>query len=825
MADVSIYKTELEQKIRQTTHIPIRIGQLRTRMRGFSPGIILQNISVDTTDTAAKPAIKLKEVRLSIDLLQWLVTGDLLAASWVTLVGAEFDVIRNQEGRIAIKGLQSKDDEPPLWLLQGNKYQILQSDISWQDLKTNGKQVRFHNFDLLIKNHEQNHEIHLLTSLPEQYGQSVRISALLQGNVFETDRLEGKIYIEGINLHGPALAAGVLPPDFKIESGSGDLRLWSDWKNASPYRIAGYVQAQQIKIGNSAGKALFLDTLEGNLSWLEKQRSWRLGIYDVNIVADHQHWQDGEVYLQQDIHGNWSGLLKQLDLSALMHIAPIFLSADSESGNWLHLNPRGRLSDFTVYLQADRQRYALQGDFNQLGIDNLKSLPGIQGLTGQINGTDSRGRIEFASENVLLDASDLFRDVLTVKQLRGGIIWRQQAEFWQFSSRNLAIDSPDFQTETDFDLIVPKTQKSTKLDMLTRFGNFKDISRVPDYLPAKIMSKEAVNWLDRAFVAGQISQGELLIHGNLDQFPFTNGQGRFDTLFSIEHGEIKFNPDWPNLREVNADVHFLGEDLQVAIAKGSSENVDVNQALVRIFSLPNSSNQVDIKGELHGKIQNALLYLQKTPLHMHVDQLLKILDFESTTRVDLDLKIPYNEKDLVKAKVTSHLDNARLTLRPIDLKINNINGVLNFTEERVNSERLSAATLGYPIQAALNSDSIATHLKIDGTTNMDNLHRQFAFLDQDIGNGVFTYQAELTMPNAVNQTKTLTINSNLQGVAIDGQDFFRKTAEEQRAFSLNFQLDGKTLLPLQVHYGNELNAALLINTDQNRLYSGQVILG
>lgn len=215
MADVSIYKTELEQKIRQTTHIPIRIGQLRTRMRGFSPGIILQNISVDTTDTAAKPAIKLKEVRLSIDLLQWLVTGDLLAASWVTLVGAEFDVIRNQEGRIAIKGLQSKDDEPPLWLLQGNKYQILQSDISWQDLKTNGKQVRFHNFDLLIKNHEQNHEIHLLTSLPEQYGQSVRISALLQGNVFETDRLEGKIYIEGINLHGPALAAGVLPPDLK----------------------------------------------------------------------------------------------------------------------------------------------------------------------------------------------------------------------------------------------------------------------------------------------------------------------------------------------------------------------------------------------------------------------------------------------------------------------------------------------------------------------------------------------------------------------------------------------------------------------------------
>lgn len=825
LADVSDYKTELEQKIRETTHIPIRIGKLSANMRGFSPGIVLHDIAIDGADTQNQPAIQLREIRIGIDLLRLIWTRDAISASWVTLVGAKIDVIRNPDGNIVIKGLQSSDEQP-LWLLQGSRYEILQSDVTWLDMQHNGKPVSFHNLDLLLKNHylAQSHEIHLLATLPEQYGESLRISAQLTGNVFEPNTVEGRLYVEGINLQGPALANGGLPPGFRLESGSGDIRLWSQWRNTLPQQVSGYIQAQQIKIANPHGKLLQLDTLEGNVGWLQKDGYWRLGAYDVDIVANHQRWANGEFYLQQTRQGDWSALIEQLDLQALAYTAPWFLPADNQYGNWPQLNPSGKLSNFAIYLQGDLQHFALQGRFSELGNDAVNSLPHLKGLSGRISGNDSRGRIDFASQDALLDAPDMFRNTLSIKRLSGGLEWQQQPDAWLISSRDLALDSADFQTETDFDLRLPKDQGSANLDLQTRFGNFTDISKVPSYLPAKIMGPDAVSWLDGAFIAGQINQGELVIRGNLDQFPFANGQGRFETLFTIENGELQFNSDWPHLRELNADAQFLGADLRVAINSGRSENVDIKQAVVGISDLANSDH-LTVNGQVQASVHNALLYLQKTPLHTNVDPLLNIIGSDSPTRVDLDLNIPYYETDPVKVNVDAHLEKARLTVKPIALAIDNINGILNFTEDNVGSTLLTGNTLGYPIQAVLSSDTAATRLHIDGTTNIANLQKQFTFLHNDVVSGPLAYQAELTMPNGTGQTTLLDIRSNLQGVKVDTDDALAKTADEQRPLALNFRLDNQTLLPLRLHYGSDLNAAMMIDTNHNSLHSVHIVLG
>lgn len=871
LVEAGNYKVELEQKIREITHIPIRIGRLSTNMRGFSPGIVLENIDIEGAEADAKPAIRLKEIRIGIDLLQLLWTRDALSASWVTLVGAKLDVMRNPDGSISVKGLQSSDEQP-LWLLQGRQYEILQSDVSWQDLKNNGKRVHFNNLDLLLKNHYfgQSHEIHLLTTLPEQYGDTLRISGEIKGNVFEPNNIEGQLYVEAVNLQGPALANGDLPLGFKLESGSGDVRLWSHWKNASPYRIAGYVQAQQIRISNPQGKTLHLDTFAGNVSWLEQDGNWRLVAYDVDIFADcqsartdgedkatqssvagcagstilaadcqggwecgegsgtlaanRQRWPDGEFYLQRDSQGNWSGLIKQMHLQALAHIAPLFIPADHPYGNWPKLNPTGILSDFTIYAQNDWQHYALQGGFSQLGNAAIDNLPRLQGLTGRISGTDSGGQIKFASDDALFDAPDLFRNTLAFRRLAGSVDWRQESGYWLFSSRDLALDTPDFETETDFVLTLPKSQAAARLDLFTRFGNFSDISKVPGYLPAKVMGKDAVNWLDNAFIAGQIKQGELVMRGKLDQFPFTNGEGRFETLFSVENGELQFNEDWPHLGNLTADVQFLGEDLRVAISGGHSENVDIKQAVVTINALTNSDH-VAVNGQVQGSVENALLYLQKTPLHPHIDALPKILASDSNTQVDLDLKIPYAETDPVRARVDAHLKNARLTLKPAGLTVDKINGILHFTEDRISSEPLSGETLGFPVNALLGDDDTATRLHVEGSTNVANLEKQFSFLQNDIADGALIYQADLTLPYAASQAASLSITSDLQGVSITTDGVLTKTASEQRPLRLDFQFDNRSLLPLQVHYANELNAALLIDSDQNRLYSGHIVLG
>lgn len=825
LADIDDYRGMLEQKIREASDIPLHIASLDAGMRGFNPEIILQGISVEAIAPGSKPQMQLREIRLGLDFLDLLLTQNLLSASRVTLVGANISVIRNEDGSLSIKGLQ-ESDEKPLWLLKGGKYEILDSRINWQDLKRHGEAVYFDDIDLVLKNHyfDQSHEVHLLSKLPHQYGDSLRISARIKGDVFAANDIEGELYIEGTDLQASSLITGDLPLGLNLQSAAGDVRVWSFWRHSSPYQVVGYVQAQQIKISKNQNKPLVMDTFEGSFNWSDQDGRWRLAGYDVDIVTNAQRWPDGAFYLQQDAQGNLSAIITQLDLPAAMYLAPLFMPADQDYSKALALNPKGRLHDVSLYSSSDFQHYAARGRFDNLGVEQWEGVPKIQHISGTLNVTDSYGQIEFDTHNAEILALDWFRNPFSVKQLQGTLHWWQNADSWQLYSPKLLADSADFSTSNQLNLLIPKTDQAPVLELTTSFGQFKDISQVPKYLPAKIMDEGAVHWLDNAFVAGQINRGELVVKGALDQFPFENGQGLFETVFVIENGEIQFNEDWPHLQSVYADVQFLGADLQVGIAEGHSEQVDIDQALVTIPALADGEH-VYVWGRVRSKIMHSLDFLQKSPLRSKIAPIASIITAEGETKVGLDLKIPYYETMPVKVSVDAQLTEAQLTVKPVALKVDKITGLLNFTEDRISSSPISGQTLGFPIQGRLSSDTQATYLDINGTTTVDKLQKQFSYLQNDFAKGKFGYSTRLTLPYQVSQPGSLNIVSSLKGVSIDSQPSLSKTADEEKPLNLSFQFEDNPKLPLQLSYGENLRGFFLVDKPSENLYSGHILLG
>nr|WP_305888567.1 YhdP family protein [Methylomonas sp. SURF-2] len=825
LADIDDYQAELEQKIRQISGIPLRIGTLDAGLRGFNPEVILKDIRIEAEDPAAKPDIQLREIRLGIDFLDLLLRRDWLSASRVTLVGANISIIRQEDGSFVLKGLQASD-EPPLWLLRGGKYEILDSEITWLDLKRHGKPVHFDRFDLVLKNHyfDQSHEVHLLSKLPEQYGDSLRISANITGNIFLPDDFAGEIYLEGTDLQSTALVTGDLPLGFNLQAGAGDIRVWSLWRNASPYQVDGYVQAQQVKVSKNQGKPLALDTFEASFSWSDIGGRWRLAGYDVNIYANRQRWPDGAFYLQQDGRDNLSAVIKQLDLPAAMYLAPLLIPTDHDHADYLALNPKGRLHDVSLFVSSDYQQYAARGSFSDLGVEHFGAIPQIKRISGEISLTDRYGQIILNTHDGEFHAADWFRNPLAVKRLQGTVHWWQTAEAWQFFSRDLAVDSADFAGVAQLDLWLPKSAASPVLDLTLAFGQFDDISQAPKYLPAKIMGEGAVEWLDDAFIGGHIKRGELVVKGALDQFPFVDGSGLFETVFTIEDGEIQFNQDWPHLRDVHADVQFSAADLQVAILKGHSEKVAIDQAVVTIPDLANSEH-VYVWGRVESKIMDSLAFLQKSPLKTKVDPIAGLIRGTGTAKVGLDLKIPYSESEPVKVKVDAQLDGAQLTVLPVNLNLDAIKGVLTFTEDRIYSTRLDARGLGYPIQGRLTSDAHATYLDLDGVTSIDKLVAQFGFLKNDIAKGKFAYAGKLTLPYAAELPASLRISSSLKGVGVDSPMGLNKAADEALALNLNFEFADGPELPLELSYGEGLTAYLLIDKNREALQSAHVVFG
>ena len=74
-------------------------------------------------------------------------------------------------------------------------------------------------------------------------------------------------------------------------------------------------------------------------------------------------------------------------------------------------------------------------------------------------------------------------------------------------------------------------------------------------------------------------------------------------------------------------------------------------------------------------------------------------------------------------------------------------------------------------------------------------------------------------------TPELLVQSKLAGVALDLPGALAKTREQQRSLSLTFSLADEAFLPINLNYDNQLKAAIKFNIKQQRIESGNVLVG
>jgi uncharacterized protein YhdP len=315
---VDYYKTDLESKFLELTEIPIKIGSLRASMRGFSPILIIKDIQVLVENEHGKPAVQLEEMRVGINPVQFLFSWDIIPSSWLTLVGVKLSIVRKEDGTLSIAGLNMKESGQPLWLLQGNHYEILKSDISWLDEQKQGELLVFNDVDLSIRNDSEmdSHEVHFISHLPPQYGKMLRVSVVFQGNVFEADNINGMVYVEGSDIKLAELITTEQPLDIKIVAGEGSFKQWSKVEKSRLLAVTGSIQAKNIvlqKQGKEPG-IFEINTLSTTFNGFNKKDGWQLGVKDFALETRKQAWPTAEFSISADNDlTRFSGSITQMD--------------------------------------------------------------------------------------------------------------------------------------------------------------------------------------------------------------------------------------------------------------------------------------------------------------------------------------------------------------------------------------------------------------------------------------------------------------------------------------------------------------------------------
>ena len=839
ISGIATYRHELADNISAKLGTPVTIGSLGAKMRGFTPELIAKNLTIASVDEHPNPAIALKEIHLGLDLLDLLMTGDTISSTRISLVGAKLSVRRKDDGSISIIGLKASDEQPT-WLFQGRKFEVLQSEVTWQDSMHRLVPLTLDNVNLAIINKDDNHQINLLARLPEYYGETLTAVFKLNGNPFQPADLNGSVYFKGKNLDVANLTASAFAPVVHLNTGQLNLQAWGKLQNSQIIALRTVANAENLRLQPQDHTALQLKSLDTDFSWRlqnsvnDKNRDWRLDVQHLQIATTDsnsitQQWPDTvfSAALKVDADSTPQTLslfIDALDFREIALLAQFVPSLTQEVKNLLvQIQPQGSLENFALFADLTNKQGAITGELNAVTTNATDKIPGFENFNAKITGTEKQGFVRLVTQDSKITANSFFSEPLVIKNLDASLTWQQNQHEWFVFCPDFKLNLDNFNSSSRLRLTIPKDGDQPFLDLQGTFAS-SDVTSIKHYFPTKVMKPADVEWLSRAFVHGRVENGQLLYFGKLGNFPVQGSTDIFEALFDAQEAELHYAPDWPHITDISAHALFLQDRMEIYVNHGVSNKLITSNAVV-INEAVGKSKVLLIKGDVDGEIAQVLDFLKQTPLNDRVGNLVDAIEPVGNTKVALDLVVPVSkDKSQLKVDGVAPLTQAKLKINALDLWVTKINGSLKFDEYGIYSDTITAAALNYPIKIHAGHEDSTTLVNVAGHAEISDLEQQFSVPAKGIADGEMAYDLNLRLPYE-DLPPELQVNSDLVGVSINLPGALAKSKTEHKPLSLHFDLGDQSLLPIGFAYDQQLKATLKFNTRKHVIDSGHILYG
>lgn len=275
-----------------------------------------------------------------------------------------------------------------------------------------------------------------------------------------------------------------------------------------------------------------------------------------------------------------------------------------------------------------------------------------------------------------------------------------------------------------------------------------------------------LQWLTKALSRGQV-QGHFKIEGQLKNLDW-QGEVQFHKV------DFQYNPKWPSIQNARGSVKIDKDAVSVVVKKGNILESELKETTALITPLGTKNATVSVKGALTGRLETGLEFLSLSPLKESIYPRLAALGLSGPMDLTIQLTLPLDEKpNQVQGEV--HVKEGVLNIKEFDFAVTHFNGLVAFDEKTVFTKDAHAKLEGKPVIINATPEEI----KAETTVHTDFLrkivpHEAFKFL-----------QGETAIALSISQKdNSLTLSSDLQGVAIALPAPFSKTAETAQPLSL-----------------------------------------
>lgn len=453
---------------------------------------------------------------------------------------------------------------------------------------------------------------------------------------------------------------------------------------------------------------------------------------------------------------------------------------------WLYESaPRGRIEALT--LELERQRLA-SIDARLIGLEfNPGSrTPGFESLSGRLYGDGAAVLFEPAAANALrLTWPHMFRFPIEGRLERGFAVLIPAADGARLEFSELDFRGEGFGFHGRVGLHFNGARPAA--DIVLALHPDGAVARAQLFWPLNVMPPRTVEWLDRALDSGRVLDGEVVLAGDLDDWPFRNSAGRFEATARVAQVDFEYHPEWPDMQLDLATLRFVNTGMEVGEASGSvfDARITSGRASIADFKLP----VLGLKLTAEGSGETLLRVLRQSPIRNRIGEQLVGVTIGGRAAIEFDLTLPL-KKDLGEPRLfgTGTLVEADLADSKYNLVFARASGRLRFSDRGFATDDLAVFMGGDPAAFSLavgeftaDSGHIAEATlrgDLPIATVMGGLRGMQALWDRLPGRSEWALDLVVAQPTAegVEGNKTLTLRSDLVGTIVDLPAPLRKDA-------------------------------------------------
>lgn len=387
----------------------------------------------------------------------------------------------------------------------------------------------------------------------------------------------------------------------------------------------------------------------------------------------------------------------RIDAGPLIAVAALSDALPERLRRWFETaKPRVALSAIAVNGHRDGPMFA-SARIDALGFDPVGHSPGLQGLAGTFQ-ADADGFAFDLDPNAPMrfDWPSGFGVPHTVKLVGSVGGWREGAG-WRVGTTALRIDGGDFGLRARGGMWWQGDGSRPWIDIAADL----DPTRLPvakGFWVRSQMSQRLLNWLDTALVAGTLTDAHAVVSGDLDDWPFNRNNGLFYAGGKLRGATVKFQPDWPAVEGLDADIAFVGDGFSV---EGGGKIAGVGVRKVQSGIERYHDGVLYVKAETDAEAGQLLSLLRQSPLHEEHADTLDHLRASGPAAVAFDMQLALREGGRTTLKGGVDLADAKLADPRWKVAFEQVSGHADFSRAGFAAENLSVLHDGAPGKLSL----------------------------------------------------------------------------------------------------------------------------